>query len=142
MSEFCISVRVYHEDTDGGGIVYYANYLRFMERARTEYLRSLGVEQDVLVAEYQRMFVVTHCEIAYRRPAVFNDLLLVNAVPSRWRRASMEFKQVVTRGNEKALEAAGEILCEATVQLACLDSESYRPAAMPPQLVALVGRPS
>lgn len=141
MSKFQIPVRVYHEDTDGGGIVYYANYLRFMERARTEFLRSLGYEQDVLAADSNRMFVVTHCTVSYRQPARFNELLQVSAVPTAWRRASMEFEQVVSREDTTTGNSQPAILCEGTIRLACLDSETYKPAAMPPELIAAVDNP-
>ena len=81
MAEFVWPVRVYYEDTDAGGVVFYANYLKFMERARTEWLRAAGVEQDALLAETGLLFVVVEVNVRYHKPARFNDLLDVTVVP-------------------------------------------------------------
>ena len=131
MPDFRIPIRVYHEDTDAGGIVYYANYLRFMERARTEFLRAAGFEQDVLLEQEKLMFVVTAADIKYRAPAVFNDRLSVSAVPQSCGRASMRFGQTVYRlhGDDE------QVACEATVSLACLNSDSLKPARVPAKLL-------
>ncbi len=119
MSEFILPVRVYYEDTDTGGVVYYANYLKFMERARTEWLRSLGFEQDMLMAEHDLMFVVRSVQLDYRRPARFNDALEVSAAVSRRGRASIDFTQQVRRGSE--------VLCQGEVRLATLGFSDQRP---------------
>ncbi len=119
MSEFILPVRVYYEDTDTGGVVYYANYLKFMERARTEWLRSLGFEQDMLMAEHDLMFVVRSVQLDYRRPARFNDALEVSAAVSRRGRASIDFAQQVRRGSE--------VLCQGEVRLATLGFSDQRP---------------
>jgi acyl-CoA thioester hydrolase len=127
MREFRWPVRVYYEDTDAGGVVYYANYLRFMERARTEWLRSLGFEQDRLVREQGIIFAVTEAELRFLRPARFNDALEVVARVIERRRASLRFAQTVARG--------GEPLCEGRIQIACLDSAAFRPRPIPDELL-------
>jgi len=119
VKEFLWPVRVYYEDTDHGGVVYYANYLKFMERARSEWLRALGFEQDRLIAEENLIFAVRAVELKYLRPARFNDNLEVSAKVIDFGRASIDFSQQVRRGNE--------VLCEGVVRLATLDSESFRP---------------
>lgn len=130
--EFSWPVRVYYEDTDAGGVVYYANYLRFMERARTEYLRRLGFEQDRLADESGLLFAVRAVTIDYRRPARFNDALEVATRVSAVGRASVRFEQSVRRPGPDGVTA---LLCEATVQVACLDRESFRPRPLPPAIV-------
>lgn len=92
-SDFSLKIRVYYEDTDFGGVVYYANYLKFMERARTEYLRSLGFDQSDLFANHRRQFVVRSASVEFVSPARFDDVLLVDAKISNVRRASLEFTQ-------------------------------------------------
>jgi acyl-CoA thioester hydrolase len=119
LKEFIWPVRVYYEDTDHGGVVYYANYLRFMERARTEWLRSLGFEQDRLIEEEGLIFVVRSVDITYHRPARFNDSLDVSASVIKHGSASIDFAQQVRRGDE--------VLCEGVVRLASLDAVSFRP---------------
>lgn len=118
-------MRVYYEDTDSGGVVYYANYLKFMERARTEYLRSLGFEQDRLRREQGILFSVHSLQVAFRSPARFNDSLEVTACVSAAKRASLDFSQSVRRVGE-----AG-VLCTADVRIACVDAASFRPAPIP-----------
>ena len=95
-TEFRWPVRVYYEDTDNGGVVYYANYLKFMERARTEWLRSLGLEQDQLIREQGIIFAVTSVQVDYLKPALFNQLLSVSAEIIETGKASLTFKQEVT----------------------------------------------
>ncbi|MGH1538662.1 MAG: YbgC/FadM family acyl-CoA thioesterase, partial [Gammaproteobacteria bacterium] len=92
MKPYVWQTRVYYEDTDAGGVVYYANYLKFMERARTEWLRSLGVEQDTLVDEMNVLFAVRSVSIDYKKPARFNDSLTVTAEPNALKPASILFK--------------------------------------------------
>lgn len=127
METFRWAVRVYYEDTDAGGVVYYANYLRFMERARTEWLRSLGFEQDRLVHEMGTLFAVTDVELRYLRPARFNDALEVTARVVERRRASLRFAQAVLRG--------GETLCEGHIRIASLDAVSFRPRPIPDAII-------
>ncbi|MGR9072564.1 MAG: tol-pal system-associated acyl-CoA thioesterase [Gammaproteobacteria bacterium] len=124
---FVWPVRVYYEDTDVGGVVYYANYLKFFERARTEMLRNMGYEQDELIATQGVIFAVRSAQIEYLSPAKFNDLLDVSAVIEEVRPASLTFRQGIVR--------AGVELCKGTVRIACLDSETLRPKIIPDELL-------
>ncbi len=125
---FIWPVRVYYEDTDSGGVVYYANYLKFMERARTEWLRSLGYEQDQLRASEDLLFAVRSLEIDYRKPARFNDALAVSAALAERGRASLTFAQEVRRDDE--------LLCSARVRIACLSASGLRPRPLPNHMLA------
>ncbi|HYQ70721.1 MAG TPA: tol-pal system-associated acyl-CoA thioesterase [Gammaproteobacteria bacterium] len=126
MAVFQWSVRVYYEDTDSGGVVYYANYLRFLERARTEWMRSLGFEQDRLLAELGLLFAVRSVRIDYLRPARFNDRLDVTVDVGRRGRASLTLEQAVLRHGE-----TGAPLCTGTVRIACVEAETFRPLPIP-----------
>jgi len=127
VKEFIWPVRVYYEDTDHGGVVFYANYLKFMERARTEWLRALGFEQDRLIDEEGLIFAVREVALKYHRPARFNDSLDVTARVIKYGRASIDFAQQVRRGDE--------VLCEGVVRLATLDAVSFRPKPANQQLI-------
>lgn len=127
MADFEWPIRVYYEDTDSGGVVYHSNYLNFMERARTEWLRSMGFEQDELIAEHQCIFAVHSMQLNFRRPAKFNDLLLVQSCITNLSGASFDFEQKIFRNDE--------LLCEAAVKIACLNANRFRPMAIPPQLL-------
>jgi acyl-CoA thioester hydrolase len=127
---FSIPVRVYYEDTDSGGVVYHSNYLNFMERARTEWLRSLGFEQDVLLRELGVIFAVSSVGIEFRKPARFNELLSITVSVARRGAASLTLEQTVVRGSE--------VLAEAEVRVACLDAARFVPIAMPEAVVAAV----
>lgn len=120
-------VRVYYEDTDAGGVVYYANYLKFFERARTEMLRDMGYEQDRLLADAGIIFVVRSVQVDYLRPARFNEQLQVSAEISLVRPASLTFLQAITR--------ADEVLCRGSIRIACLDADSMRPKIIPENLL-------
>ena len=109
-----------------GGVVYYANYLRFMERARTEWLRSIGIEQDQVRDELGLLFVVVSCNVRYIRPARFNDALEVTVTISDAGRASLTFDQQVLRGDEQ--------LCTGVVRAASVTAGTFRPMALPPLL--------
>ena len=124
---FSWPARVYWEDTDGGGVVYYANYLKYLERARSEWLRSLGFVQSELVKDPGVIFVVTNINIDYRRPARLDDSLLITCEYVPEGAASMSFAQQILRD--------GEVLIEGTVRVACLDAQSFRPKRLPPALV-------
>lgn len=128
-SPFYWPVRVYYEDTDLGGVVYYANYLKFLERARSEWLRSLGVSQSGLLETERVLFAITSVEIRYLKPARFEDELIVSVALDRLRKASMSFMQSVHRGG-----VDGELLCTARVGAACLDADSLRPRPFPVHL--------
>ena len=122
LAEFFWPVRAYMEDTDAGGIVYYVNYLKFMERARTESLRGLGFGKE-FIFEQQSMFVVHSLSVDYILPARLDDELLVEAHILQLKRTSVLFRQNICRG--------GEILCRAWVKIACIDKAYMRPVAMP-----------
>ncbi len=127
MKKFSWPVRVYYEDTDAGGVVFYANYLRFYERARTEMLRALGHEQDDLITNAGIIFVVRSVKVDYLSPARFNELLQVSADITIIKPASLVFEQAVTRD--------GDVLNKATVRIACLDVDSMRPKIIPEPLL-------
>jgi len=123
-------VRVYWEDTDAGGVVYYATYLKFMERARTEWLRALGFEQDTLRDEAGVAFVVRRVEVDYLSPARFNDLIDVSVDLHEIGRASLSVEQTLARGTTR--------LVAARVTLACVDAVRFKPVKIPtPILQAL-----
>ena len=122
---FLWEVRVYYEDTDAGGVVYYANYLRFMERARTEWLRQLGFEQDELIEKTAVLFAVRSARLEFLRPAHFNQLLQVSVEPVRVGRASMTFRQQVR------VAGTDTVCCEGEVRVASLDARTLRPRPIP-----------
>jgi len=124
VSPFRWASRVYWEDTDGGGIVYYGNYLRFLERARTEWLRSLGFSQLKLAEDPGVLFAVVSLNIEYRRPAKLDDELLITCEPAIEGAASVRFAQRIYRG-------ADELLVEAGVRVACIDARTLRPKRLP-----------
>ncbi len=132
-AEFILPVRVYYEDTDVAGVVYYANYLKFYERARTEWLRSLGYDQDVLI-EQGLAFAVAHVDARYFAPARFNDKLLVKTQIVKSRRASVVFHQQVVM-EEAGKNGEEKLLNEATIKVACVDVNTMIPISMPDYLV-------
>ena len=135
-SPFAWNVRVYWEDTDAGGIVFYANYLKFFERARTEWLRFLGVEQQALRERTGGMFVVSGTEVRYHRPARLDDLLLVTAQVVEAGRASMTIAQTAHRGTGPD----GELLCEGSIRIGWIDAQTFRPQRIPAEVLdALAG---
>jgi acyl-CoA thioester hydrolase len=121
-------LRVYYEDTDAGGIVYYANFLKFFERCRTEWLRALGIDQSRLLRDDGLQFVVTALECEYRQPARLDDELTVEARVERLGRASLVFAQTLRRGDD--------LLAEGRVKVACVDARRLAPAPLPAALVA------
>jgi acyl-CoA thioester hydrolase len=125
---FTFPVRVYWEDTDAGGVVYYASYLKFLERARSEWLRALGIDQVKLQRDERLQFVVVEANIRYHRPARFDDELIVSVALESLRGASIAMVQEVRR--------AGEILVSATVRAACIDAVTLRPKPLPKSLTA------
>ncbi len=116
-------IRVYYEDSDAGGVVYHSNYLNFMERARTEWLRHLGFEQPQLRAALGVIIVVHSMHIAFKAPAYFNDMLQIACNISKVGRSSLEMQQKITRGDS--------VLIEAGVRLAFVDADSFKPVAIP-----------
>lgn len=126
-------VRVYWEDTDAGGIVYYANYLKFFERARSEWLRTRGVAQQALLAQNQGHFVVTEFSLRYRASAKLDDGLDISVMPLELGRASLRLAQVARRVGD-AGDSAGEVLCEAQVRIAWVCGG--KPARIPPSVLS------
>jgi tol-pal system-associated acyl-CoA thioesterase len=129
-AEFVWPVRVYWEDTDAGGVVYYANYLRFMERARTEWLRSLGIEQMPLKEQHGVIMVVAHVEVTYRRPARYGDLLQVVSSLAEVGKVTLSFEQRVYRES-----VDGELLLEGRAKVGCIDAANFRPKALPKHVI-------
>jgi acyl-CoA thioester hydrolase len=123
---FSIDCRIYWEDTDAGGVVYYANYLKFMERCRSDWLRALNIDQQRLRAERQLQFVVVNVAVDFLRPAVLNDEIRVTAELERLSGATILFKQVIARGDTQ--------LIDANVRVACLDSGTLKPRPIPKDL--------
>ncbi|MBI5937429.1 MAG: tol-pal system-associated acyl-CoA thioesterase [Betaproteobacteria bacterium] len=122
-ANFVWPVRVYWEDTDAGGVVYYANYLKFMERARSEWLRSLGIEQPALAERDGVVFAVRHIEVDYLKPARFDDALTVVCSLAELNKASLSMTQRIEREDEP--------LVAARVKIACVSRDGFRPAKIP-----------
>jgi len=123
---FWFPVRVYWEDTDAGNVVYYGGYLRFMERARSEWLRAQGIDQAGLLREARVQFVVVEAQIRYHRPARYDDLLQVSVQVAELRGASLVMLQEIRRDTP-----AGERLISATIRVACIDADSQKPRSLP-----------
>lgn len=131
-STFTWPVRVYYEDTDTGGVVYYANYLKFLERARTEWLRALGFELDALAREHGVIFIVRSLSIEYLRPAAFNDEIAATVELGELGGGQIILTQRITRGAEE--------LATARVRLACVNTTTFRPVRIPLPVAARIGR--
>jgi len=127
MKEFVWPVRVYYEDTDAAGLVYHGNYLKYMERARTEWLRALGCSQDQLKTEEGVFFVVTQATLRFLKPARFDELLEVRSSLRDAGGASLTFTQAVHG-------AGGEALCAGEVEVACLDAATRKPRRLPERI--------
>jgi acyl-CoA thioester hydrolase len=127
---FAWPVRVYYEDTDAQGLVYFANYFKFMERARSEWLRSLGIEQDRLLFEQKRCFVVVDCQAEFLRPARFNDQLVATVAVLERGRTTFSLEQQILRPGR-----TGELLCRGTTRAACINSETLKPVRLPEFIV-------
>ncbi|MCU7959818.1 MAG: tol-pal system-associated acyl-CoA thioesterase [gamma proteobacterium symbiont of Bathyaustriella thionipta] len=125
---FSWPVRVYYEDTDAEGVVYYANYLKFMERARTEWLRHLGFEQDDLTQRLQAVFAVHHVDIHYLKPALFNHLLNIQSTMSEIGRSSLTFEHKVM------LDSADDVFCSAHIKVVCVSTDNFRPKRVPQEI--------
>jgi len=130
IKKFIWPVRVYYEDTDAGGVVFYANYLKFFERSRTEMLRAMGYEQDELIVNAGIIFVVRSVQVEYLNPARFNELLQVSAEVTLAKKVSLTFEQLITRGDD--------VLCTSNIRIACLDANTLRPKAIPENLLELL----
>ena len=127
---FSWPIRVYYEDTDAQGLVYYGNYFRFMERARTEWLRALGVEQDTLLYQDRRCFVVVESQAKFIRPARFNDELVVTAAMSKRSRATFYIEQMIYRDS-----LDGQLLLSGMIKAAYIDADSQKPLRLPDVLM-------
>lgn len=125
-----LNIRVYYEDTDTGGVMYYANYLKFFERGRTEWLRRLGVNQSELSARQHCLFVVRKVEIQYRKPAKLDDLLEIRSKISHIGSASISFDQAALCNQD--------LLCDSAIQVCCVDVHTLRPTPIPNELRTLL----
>jgi acyl-CoA thioester hydrolase len=123
-SVFTWQVRIYYEDTDAGGIVFYANYLKFFERARTEWLRATGVNQQLLAQQDGAIFVVKRASIDYQAPAKLDDVLDLTLTIEKLGHASIQFAQQAWRGDT--------LLASAQVRVGCVDAHTLRPRPVPP----------
>jgi acyl-CoA thioester hydrolase len=128
-NEFKLQIRVYYEDTDAGGVVYHSNYLKFMERARTDWLRHIGFEQDILIEENEILFAVRHINIDFHKPAHFNELLNVKTHIIDQRKASLVFEQIISKQTE-------EIICKARIKIACLNCKTMKPEPIPETIIS------
>ncbi|NLA51491.1 MAG: tol-pal system-associated acyl-CoA thioesterase [Alcaligenaceae bacterium] len=126
---FTLPIRVYYEDTDAGGVVFYANYLKFFERGRTEWLRNLGVNQAKLAEEQGRIFVVVGTQVRYRSPARLDNLIEIKTSLSKVGNSSCSFEQIAERN--------GEVLVESSIQICCVDNQSFKPAPIPADIRSL-----
>ena len=131
-SGFTWPVRVYYEDTDAGGIVFYANYLKFFERARTEWLRACGIDHQRVADETGAIFIVRSTALDYRAPARLDDMLTITSRIGRIGRASVEFKQEAWRD--------GTLLVAGHIRIGCVDRAGIRPAAIPPDVLDALQR--
>jgi acyl-CoA thioester hydrolase len=130
VSEFSWAARVYWEDTDGGGVVYYANYLKFMERARTEWLRTIGFGQERLRNDTGALFVVADTSVRYLEPARLDDLLEVSVRIVETGRVALTLAQDVCRD--------GALLAESTIRIGCVDAGTFKPRRIPNELMTLI----
>jgi acyl-CoA thioester hydrolase len=145
---FTHPIRVYWEDTDAGGIVFYANYLKFMERARTEWLRSLGISQQALKQETGGMFVVTDTQLSYLRPARLDDLLSVSAKIVEKGRASMKISQEIRLlpnkdvreqlSNQERIKEQCKLICQGTICIAWVHGGTLKPGRIPQRLLEVL----
>ena len=129
------NIRVYWEDTDAGGIVFYANYLKFFERARTEWLRSLGIGQHALREQTGGMFVVSETEVKYHRPAQLDDMLQVSAKLHTKGRASLVIAQQAWRLED---DGSHTLLCEGTIRIGWVQAHSLKPERIPSSILELL----
>ena len=127
LTSFSHGLRVYWEDTDAGGVVFYANYLKYFERARTEWLRELGFSQELLRVQSGAMFVVSDSTLKYLSPARLDDWLCISVEVTELGRVSMNLFQQAWRGEK--------LLCEAQIRIACVDSTSFKPSRIPPSIL-------
>jgi len=140
VSAFSWPVRVYWEDTDRGGVVYYANYLKFLERARTEWLRSCGFSQQALAQDPGIIFPVVNLRIQYKRPARLDDELLISCEARSQGATVIRFAQRIARRLPE-VSAGAQTLAEAEVQVVCVDAGTFRPKRLPSFLMNALDAP-
>ncbi len=128
-NEFNLQVRIYYEDTDAGGVVYHSNYLNFMERARTEWLRHVGFDQHILIEKNEILFAVRKVSIDYHKPAFFNELLNIKTHIADQRKASLVFEQTISNRSD-------ETICKAEIKIACLNSTTMKPKPIPETIIS------
>jgi acyl-CoA thioester hydrolase len=133
LSVFTWPARVYWEDTDAGGVVYYANYYRFMERARTEWLRAHGFSQSALALDPGVLFTVVESQLKYHKPARIDDLLVTSCEPVPAGRVAVDFRQRIWRGSE-----AGVLLAEGHVKVVSVDAKNFRACRLPESMVSAI----
>lgn len=134
LNDFHWTIRVYYEDTDAGGVVFYANYLKFFERARTEWLRATGIGQQLLTTTRGVMFVVKNTAIDYHAPAKLDDELKLSVVVEKLGRASIQFVQQAWRTNG----TGQELLCTGRIKVGCVDASGFRPSAIPDEVLVKI----
>ena len=127
---FSFPVRIYYEDTDAGGIVYYANYLKYAERARTEFLRHLGLNQEEMLKKDGKGFVVRDCNISYKSPAKLDDALNITCKVTEVKGVSLKMEQKLYRSEN--------VLCEISITLVFLSLENMRPCKISPEIISLL----
>ena len=128
LKDFIWQIRVYYEDTDAGGVIFYANYLRFMERARTEWLREIGFDHINLIKKHKLLFAVKNLTIDYIKPGYLDDLLTITSKLLETRNASLVFQQNIKNENN-------ELLSQAEVKLACINAKTFKASSMPEELI-------
>lgn len=133
LSNFTWTVRVYYEDTDAGGVVFYANYLKFFERARTEWLRSAGINQQLMVETHGVMFVVKSTAVDYHAPAKLDNELKLTVVVERMGRASVQFIQEAWRVSKDGEQQ--ELLATGRIKVGCVDTQRFKPSQIPSQVL-------
>jgi acyl-CoA thioester hydrolase len=134
LTDFTWTIRVYYEDTDAGGVVFYANYLKFFERARTEWLRAAGVNQQALAQSHRVMFVVKSTAVDYHAPARLDDELKLSVAVEKLGRASVEFMQQAWR----VTGAQTQLLSSGRIRVGCVDVETFRPSPIPDEVLAKI----
>lgn len=133
-ANFSWNVRIYYEDTDAGGVVFYANYLKFFERARTEWLRAAGIGQQVMTETHQVVFVVKNTSVEYHAPAKLDDELKLSVVVERFGRASVQFVQEAWRMGEEG----PQLLSTGRIKVGCVDAATFRPTTIPDAVLAKI----
>lgn len=136
-ADFTWNIRVYYEDTDTGGVVFYANYLKFFERARTEWLRAAGISQHALTESHHAMFVVKSTAVDYHAPAKLDDELKLTVVVERLGRASVQFFQEAWRMTEGQMQ----LLSSGRIKVGCVDTLTFRPRSIPDDVLARINAP-